>query len=221
MRFIFWASFDAGIPLASEMTREMVSRFNDQRRSKFGSIANFVVGGLYFQMGVRDENPFEHGNSVDVESFFNAIDLLARRNDLEAAPFIGSWHDRVEELDRRTPRKVDSKKLVRELFTITADELLDSFDVKISSTTRNRAGKEMFNAIESGLERLVEGKNVKGRTRRNLIDAISTVVEEAVKGWEKAYRRPGRERAESSRKNSRKRWTLPSRSRHEEMYSKR
>ena len=179
------ASFDAGIPLASQMTEEMVRRFNDHRTSKFGSIANFVVGGLYFQMGVRDENPFQQGSAVDVESFFNAIDLLARRNELEAAPFIGSWHDRVEELDRQEPTTVDSKKLVRELFTITADELLDSFDVKISSGKRSRAGKKMFSAIEAGLERLVEGRSVKSRTRRDLTDAITTVVEEAVKGWEK------------------------------------
>jgi len=92
------ASVDADIPAAYKMTEELIKLFGEN--SKYSHIIRFAVGGLLMQKGVRGENPFE---GVNIEDVFNAIELLANRENLEAAPFIGSWHRLVEELDLIRP----------------------------------------------------------------------------------------------------------------------
>jgi hypothetical protein len=60
----------------------------------------YVVGGLLFKKGCQGEDPF---NGVNVEDVFNAIQTLGDRQDLEAAPFMGAWHSKIEELDVSEP----------------------------------------------------------------------------------------------------------------------
>lgn len=139
-------------------------------------------------MGVPGENPLNDGPGVDVESFFNAIDLLARRDSLEAAPFIGSRHEKLEEFDRKEPSRVNAKKLIRELFAETSPALLDAFKVKASTTTTRGAGGDIADAMQTALERIADGKNVRSRTKRVFGDAIVEVVEEIVSNWEKNLR---------------------------------
>lgn len=95
------ASVETGIPDAVGMTQKMLELFGDDRaHSKHNHILRFVVGGLLFQKGGRGENPFD---GVNIEDVFNAIQTLADRQNLEAAPFMGSWHPLVEELDVLEP----------------------------------------------------------------------------------------------------------------------
>jgi hypothetical protein len=94
------ASVDAGVPAAYDMTKSLIELLGGT--SKHGHIVRFVVGGLLMQKGVNGENPFD---GVNVEDVFNAIELLANRENLEAAPFIGSWHRLVEELDLICPEQ--------------------------------------------------------------------------------------------------------------------
>lgn len=83
------ASVEAGVPDAYRMTHELSEYFH----SNFGSerqaqVISFVIGGLLFQQGVGGKDPLKEG--VNVEELFNAVQLLASRNTLEAAPFVGS-----------------------------------------------------------------------------------------------------------------------------------
>jgi|ERR1035441_1460013 NAD-dependent SIR2 family protein deacetylase len=94
------ASVEAGVPAAYDMTKSLIELLGGT--PKHGHIVKFVVGGLLMQKGVKDENPFE---GVNVEEVFSAIELLANRENIEAAPFIGSWHRLVEELDLILPEQ--------------------------------------------------------------------------------------------------------------------
>lgn len=98
------SSVEAGVPDAFGMTHKLIEVFaRDPVLVKYSHVLRFVVGGLLFNQGVRGNDPFE---GVNVEDVFNAIQILAERQTLEAAPFIGSWHPLIEELDviRPLPR---------------------------------------------------------------------------------------------------------------------
>lgn len=95
------ASVETGIPDAIGMTQKMLDLFGTSTAiSKHSQVLRFVIGGLLFQKGGRGENPF---SGVNIEDVFNAIQTLAERQTLEAAPFMGSWHPKVEELDVLEP----------------------------------------------------------------------------------------------------------------------
>jgi len=61
-------------------------------------VLTFVLGGLLMQRGIVGQLPRE---LVNVEELFSAVQLLAQRNQLEVAPFVGSWHPMVHLLDDR------------------------------------------------------------------------------------------------------------------------
>lgn len=93
------ASVEAGVPDTYGMTRKIAKLFRkDISLKPYSPIISFVVGGLLFQQGVKGEDPLQ--GAVNVEELFNAVQLLAERNTLEAASFVGSWHSMVQELDR-------------------------------------------------------------------------------------------------------------------------
>jgi len=93
------ASVEAGVPDAYDMTHELSDFFRRNPASdKHGHVISFVIGGLLFQQGVNGKDPLKEG--VNVEDLFNAVQLLAERNTLEAAPFVGSWHSMVDQLDK-------------------------------------------------------------------------------------------------------------------------
>ena len=96
------ASVEAGIPDSYDMTKRILEAFKTNPEFKlYARVVSFVAGGLLFQNGIRGLNPLEIG--VNVEELFNAIDLLANRNTLEAAPFVGSWHSMIDEFDKIAP----------------------------------------------------------------------------------------------------------------------
>jgi hypothetical protein len=114
-------SIEAGIPDAYRMTEVILNKFKDystQYRSDiYERVVNFVIGGLLFQKGVKGQNPLEY--KVDIEEFFNAILLLADRDSTELAPFVGSWHYIIEELDKIQPSSRGLRRFI--------DKIHDSF----------------------------------------------------------------------------------------------
>lgn len=91
------ASKEAGLPTSYELTEKIIEKFQDKDYGEYARISNYIIGGLLFQEGVKGNNPLR--SKLNVEDFFNAVQLLADRKTLEVAPFLGSWHFKVEEFD--------------------------------------------------------------------------------------------------------------------------
>jgi hypothetical protein len=160
------ASVEAGIPDAYKMTNTILSKFKDFRRnyltlSSYEKVSNFVIGGLLFQKGVEGYNPLEA--KVDIEEFFNAILLLSERDTTELAPFIGSWHYIIEELDRIQPSSWESRRFI--------DEIYDSF--------RSPEKLPSSSLLESSFRRAIEASQYKpgrGRIFQQLSEIIISVL---------------------------------------------
>jgi len=120
------ASMDAGIPGAFDMTRQIANRF-EKLNPRLKHVLNFVMGGLLFDAGQRNNNPLECG--INVEALFNAIQLLGERHTLEASPFIGSWHHQIDEFDKEQRRGLfSSRDITKEIYKTVADQLCDALD---------------------------------------------------------------------------------------------
>jgi hypothetical protein len=79
------------------MTKAMVERLNGQRAAPPTTKAlNFVCGALVAYDASRGESPY---SGLDIERVFAAVELLARRRELEVTPFVSSWHPAVDEWD--------------------------------------------------------------------------------------------------------------------------
>jgi hypothetical protein len=117
------ASVVAGVPHAYAMDKQDYPRFRTG-----GSLLSYICPcrqvccsvGLLFQQGIRGSNPLDSG--VNVEEFFSAVQLLAERNELEAAPFVGSWHAMVEELDQESPASLRQEPLLNAIYEAIRDE---------------------------------------------------------------------------------------------------
>lgn len=119
------ASVEAGIPDTYDMTKIIAEEFRkDISMQRHAHLISFVIGGLLFQKGIRDEDPL--GGGVNVEELFNAVQLLAERDTLEAAPFVGSWHSMVQEFDkvRASPPHLD--RLYRLIYEGVIKEILNA-----------------------------------------------------------------------------------------------
>src|SRR4051794_30038485 len=104
------ASVDAGVPSAYDMTKAIADQFrSDPLLKQHARVVSFVIGGLLFEAGKSGQDPLTAG--VNVEDLFNAVQLLAERHTLEAAPFVGSWHAMVDEFDRAPPSRSDTRSL--------------------------------------------------------------------------------------------------------------
>ena len=128
------ASKDAKLPDSFGMTQAIIEEFH--KRSDYRqylSIANYVLGGLFFEEGRKGKNPIKY--NINVEDFFNAILLLAERDNLEVTPFINSWHPMVEELDKVTS---SSDKLANSL-----KKMIDDI-TQILSSKNEPPGNESF-----------------------------------------------------------------------------
>lgn len=118
------ASKDAGIPITTEMTEKIYAVISSERFSdpdvRLKRAIGLVIGGLIFQKGIRSENPYE---KLNVEEVFASVRMLANRNEIEAAPFIGSWHSAVEELDIEPLSRYQYDEFYRTIRNSIADEL--------------------------------------------------------------------------------------------------
>lgn len=166
------ASVEAGIPDAYRMSERILERFrSDPRLRKHAHVLSFAVGGLFFQAGVRNENPY---SGVNVEDLFNAIQLLAQRGTLEAAPFIGSWHHMVEEFDRANPSRLDADRLTRTIQEAVSQSFTDGVP-SLSSSEESRINKALTQTmarIDRG--QAVSGSGTLGREIVSLLQTFAT-----------------------------------------------
>jgi hypothetical protein len=91
------ASYEAGIPLSVGMTEALAERLREYRPFEGALEAfNFVRAQLSAHDASRGRDP---SSSLDVESVFDAVSLLSRRDDVELAAFVSAWHPSVKEFD--------------------------------------------------------------------------------------------------------------------------
>ncbi len=108
------------------MTQEISHRFRQHPSlTKHAHVISFVIGGLLFQQGIRGDDPLSEG--VNVEELFNAVLLLAERNTLEAAPFVGSWHSMVQEFDQESAPAANLDRILRSIFDGVRKEIISAF----------------------------------------------------------------------------------------------
>lgn len=144
------ASVEAGVPHTYGMTSKIAELFReDILLQRYSPVISFVVGGLLFQQGVKGEDPLQGG--VNVEELFNAVQLLAERNTLEAAPFVGSWHAMVQELDRARLPEPRFDRLYRLIHGGLIEKMLSALS-NSPSGANDRTDVKRF--IEDWLKRL-------------------------------------------------------------------
>lgn len=90
------ASRDAGLPTTGEMTKTLLTHFENRGYPETRRVLNFVVGQLLSVEGAQNRNPFD---GVDVEKVMTAIELLGERRNLELTPFVYTWHPTVTEIE--------------------------------------------------------------------------------------------------------------------------
>jgi len=150
------ASRDAEVPITSEMTQKIYDLTSTGRYVDLVGVEavrlrralGVVIGGLTFQKGIRGENPYW---SLNVEDVFASVQMLANRNEIEAALFIGFWHSVIDELEDEPPSDYEFDRLYRAIRDGIAEEL-DGIVSKSSSPTRQ---------IQSNYERQLKKKNPK------------------------------------------------------------
>lgn len=166
------ASKDAGIPVTTEMTQKIYDRTSDVSlvsgdAHRLSRTLGTVIGGLIYQKGIRGENPYW---GLNVEEVFASVQMLADRSDIEAAPFIGSWHSVIEELEEEPITDYDFDKLYRATRDSIAEEL-KKITSKSSSPLRQ---------IQKDYERQANKKNPRlewGKWIGNALAGVFTELE--------------------------------------------
>lgn len=150
------ASVEAGIPDAGGMTAKIAELFRDRVEGRYAHAINFIIGGLLFQKGVRNEYPID--SRINVEDLFNAVRLLRDRHQLEAAPFVGSWHALIEELDTEPPLPPDVDGLYRSIADLVVSMMSEASrtDTRWISTP-SWASFDFRHAFETALSRTPRG----------------------------------------------------------------
>lgn len=150
------ASVDAGVPDATGMTKRILDSFKSSAISgKYYHVLCFAIGGLLFQRGVNGLDPFDGANIEDV---FNAIDLLGNRLELEAAPFIGSWHPLIDELDVIRVRKSTLINTAEQMNRRSAADRLNR------DLERMIKGERPFNSIGETVTEMIQGRRFQPTT---------------------------------------------------------
>lgn len=172
------ASVSADVPGAYDMTNRMLALFQRDPRFRVHSrVLSFVIGGLLFQMGKRGENPLTGG--VNIEDLFNAVQLLSQRHKLEAAPFVGSWDDMVEELDRLQPASGD---LDRAIYKSVADRFARALSKLPSTSNIDRVFEAAFT---KSLEGAVKGRSASLFSHERVGRAVEDYVKSVAEGWKR------------------------------------
>jgi hypothetical protein len=168
------ASKNAGVPIASEMTKRIIGTFDPD--SPEYRVLTFVTGGLLFKEGQAGRNPIAAG--VNVEELFNAVQLLAGRHQLEASPFVGSWHQMVDQLDRKT-RQHRASGISRAIFRAVWSE--------ISSTIPSRARGVAEDRVNRAIIGVVTGIAKRGQYTSGGYGSVGHAISETIQGYLKEW----------------------------------
>lgn len=162
------ASAEAGIPTAVGMTERMLELLPHGPESK---ALRLVIGGLQFQRGVRGEDPFA---GLNIEEVFAAVDMLARRHELEIAPFVGQWAAALDELEvfRR-----DSDRWSSEFYRLR--RAMEKWTDNLTNPgMRTSAQQEYLQAFENLFEQVTERaqgsafRRTRDKMTTNLVDMV-------------------------------------------------
>ena len=152
------ASVEGLVPDSNKMTERIVEELGKANHSKRHIHAiKFVIGGLLFRKGMQGENPLNAG--VNVEELFNAVRLLSERNILEAAPFIGSWHPMIEELDKIEAPELRLSRLHRAIYESVAKSILNSLPRTPPSLGRHDIDRSLRSTIKRNVEALIKNRS--------------------------------------------------------------
>jgi hypothetical protein len=175
------ASVEAEVPSANQMTSKILRMIRSNRQmEKHGHALSFVIGGLLFDLGVKNKNPID--SSVNIEDLFNAVQLLANRKTLEAAPFIGSWHGFVDELDKIYPRR-PSGSLQKIIYETISKELSKAFSERLSSHAFSQIDRNLQSAIKKMIEDKLKNKTPSLSSGDGIGDSIEKALDELAKKW--------------------------------------
>jgi hypothetical protein len=90
------ASAEAGVPVSTKMTEEIV-RIVSRRDADRARALNYAVAALIAHNAIAGNSGAYDG--LDVEEFFAAIETLAGRRSMDAAPFVAAWSRPLEEAE--------------------------------------------------------------------------------------------------------------------------
>lgn len=176
------ASKEAEVPTAYGLTSEIASEFRRQRHlDRHTRVVSFVLGGLLFNRGIQGDDPLNSG--VNVEDFFNAIQSLADRGTLEAAPFVGSWHAMIDEFDKIQPPAPHGDKLQEIIFRSVTEKILSSIPNSLPSFGASDIDKKIESAIKRGVEAAVKGRSSSLFSSDSVGREIGDFVMETLKKW--------------------------------------
>lgn len=180
------ASKEAGVPMAYGLTERIATEFRENRRLKrYWNVVSFVLGGLLFNRGIRGEDPLTSG--VNVEEFFNAIQLLANRGSLEAAPFVGSWHAKIEEFDQIRPVS-NAERLQEIIFKSVTAKIFDSIPANPSSFITGDIDRKLEELIRKSAEAAMKGRSLNAGSSCSIGKEVGMVVMEVVNKWAEKLR---------------------------------
>ena len=172
------ASVEAGIPDAYGMTKRIVDVFRGSAHDRVSSrVLAFVIGGLLFKRGMDGEDALTSG--VNVEELFNAVQLLAERGRLEAAPFVGSWHAVVEELDQIYPPEASLSRIHRAIQKGVAEQVKAALPGNISGFSATEIDRSLHKAVAA----MVQGRSVSSGSFDSLSRAVGKYLKEYIKQW--------------------------------------
>jgi hypothetical protein len=182
------ASIDAGVPGACGMTKNILGHIRSKTSFRREAHAlSYVVGGLLFQAGRDNVNPLEP--TVNVEDLFNAVQLLGQRDALEAAPFIGSWHSFVEELDKIYPSQ-RSGDLQRLIYDSVSRQIQSAFSQSSPSFGRDKIDKALSSALGKGIEAAVNKRSLHLGFADSVGRAVEDYLKEIAQTWSRRLQHP-------------------------------
>jgi hypothetical protein len=89
------ASKDAGLPLATEITRQALQHINDESPQNESALLNYIVSAVIGHNGHAGQRPDE---LPDIETVVSAVELLIERESLEIVPFVQAWDGAVSQI---------------------------------------------------------------------------------------------------------------------------
>ncbi len=153
------ASVEAIVPDTYGMTRKIAEVFRkDPRLRRHAHVISFVIGGLLFQQGIKGNDPLDGG--VNVEELFNAVQLLAERNSLEAAPFVGSWHAMVQEFDMARASSPQADRLYRLIYEGVTKEILNALPQSPPAFGDRDIDRELEQTIKKTVESMLKNRSM-------------------------------------------------------------
>ena len=162
------------------MTKRMVDHFSRSRGlAKQTQILDFVIGGLLFHAGCQGQNPLSAG--VNIEDLFNAVQILADRENLEAAPFIASWHNLVDHFDRYDAPQSDG--LHRAIHESLTKQLVAAFSEEPASFDSRRIDDAVASALQLRGCALHRGSGTYYSSNGGVGDAIASYLKLPTNQW--------------------------------------